>query len=456
MKFLLPLSIIFLLISCSSGNSQKPAQDSSPQQPQQVVTPEFKKGDFTDLYVTNDPANSYSVYLPSNYDAQKKYPMIVFFDAHGNGKLPLNNYKSLAEKWGFIFVGSNSSKNGLDMDLTIKIGNELLDETKAILSVDENQILLCGFSGGSRVAAYMTAGRPDVKGVICNSAAPQAPLPGKTFVGLAGLGDMNYLEMKKFVDGQTTNTSPHDLLVFNGKHEWAPLNMMEDALLIATIYHPVIKNTSQDSAMSFALEKNIIQQSDSLKKTSCLLAFNLTVIGNNSILVKSKVLSANQASLTNCAKSDEAVWAKVEQDETKMQEELGSAIMQQDTTWWKTNADKYFETKSTGPEKFMRQRLRGYASLMCYSYANQAMKANNLHAAEKLVAVYSIVDPTNSEWAYMRATLYMNINLPDYAVAMLDKAVALGFNDRTRLLNDPTFTSLQANPKFSEVMDKMK
>lgn len=425
---------------------------------QKVVLPELKKGDFTDLYVVSDPGNSYSVYLPANYDAKKKYPLVIFFDAHGNGKLPLNNYKSLAEKWGYIFVGSNSSKNGLDMELTIKIGNELLDEAKAILSVDENQILLCGFSGGSRVAAFMTAGRADVKGVICNSAAPQGPLPGKVFVGLAGLGDMNYLEMKKFVDTQPTNTSPHDLLVFDGKHEWAPLKMMEDALLIATIYHPSIKYTSSDSAMSSALEMNIIAQSDSLEKTSCLLAKNLLDIGNHSVISASKILEVNSAAMKNapCVKSDEAAWAKAEQDETKMQSELGDAMMHQDTTWWRANADKYFETKSKGPEKFMRQRLRGYASLMCYSYANQAMKANNLHAAEKIVTIYSIVDPTNSEWAYMRATLYMNINLPEYALAMLDKAVALGFNDRSRLLNDPTFAGLQTNPKFSEIMDKIK
>jgi len=130
--------------------------------------------------------------------------------------------------------------------------------------------------------------------------------------------------------------------------------------------------------------------------------------------------------------------------------------MQQDTIWWKTNADSYFETKNSGAEKFMRERLRGYTSLMCYSYVNQAMQANNLHAAEKLITVYSIVDPTNSEWAYMRAVLYMKINLPDYAIASLDKAVELGFNDRTRLLNDANFTSLQTDARFSEMMGKMK
>jgi hypothetical protein len=467
MKFLLPISIFILLFSCSSGNSEKPVQDSTPEQ--KVVLPQLKKGEITDLSVVGDPGNSYSVYLPTNYDSTKRYPVIIFFDAHANGHLPLNNYKSLAEKWGYIFVGSNSSKNGLDMEVTQKIGVELIDEVEAILPIDLDEILLCGFSGGSRVAAYLTQGRPDVKGVICNSAAPQAPLEGKVFVGLAGLGDMNYLEMKKFCDGQPTNKFPHDLLVFDGKHEWAPLKMMEDAMLIAATYHaPGIKPTSSSSQMLDTLEKSILSQADSLKKTSCMLARNILQVGANACLTnitsdtlkkrdpRKVELELMNFSKNPCVKSDEAEWKKAETEESTLQQEIGSAIMQQDTTWWKNNAARYFETTKTGAEKFMRQRLRGYASLMCYSYINQANQVNNLHAAEKLIIVYSIVDPTNSEWAYMQATLYMKINLPDYALASLNKAVEIGFNDLSRMQNDPAFLPLQSDARFSEVLGKIK
>ncbi len=463
MRFILPFLTISLIVSCASAESGK-SKDNSTQQ-QQVVKPIIKNGKITDLYVSTDANNSFSVYLPANYDSTKKWPLVIFFDAHANGKLPLNNYKAIADKWGYIFVGSNSSKNGLDMQTTKNIGEGLLNEVKKILPIDQTEIILCGFSGGSRVAAFMTAGRSDVKGVICNSAAPQAPLPGKVFVGLAGLGDMNYLEMKTFCDRQVTNTSPHELLVFNGKHEWAPATMMEDALLIESISPVNGISNIKSNEMYRALGILIINQADSIEKTSCMVANNLMLAGERT---QSLAVTGNQRIVVgddyrisvkknnSCVKTDEASWQTAEKLESGFQQEISSSLMSQDTTWWQNNIDRLFESKKDAADKFMHQRLRGYASLVCYSYANQAFKSNNLHAAEKLIAEYSIVDPTNSEWAYMRANLYVQIGMNDYAIASLEKAVEIGFNDKARLLNDPIFLPLQADPKFAAVLDKLK
>lgn len=65
--------------------------------------------------------------------------------------------------------------------------------------MDENNITLCGFSGGARVAANIAKANNSIKGIICNSAAPQSLLKDKIVIGLAGLGDMNYLELKNSI-----------------------------------------------------------------------------------------------------------------------------------------------------------------------------------------------------------------------------------------------------------------
>ncbi|CAN5334004.1 hypothetical protein BH09BAC5_BH09BAC5_18610 [soil metagenome] len=457
MRLLLPLFTLSLIFSCASSEPDKSKTDSAAKQV--TVKPLLKKGDFTDLTVSTDPSNSFSVYLPADFDSAKKYPVVIFFDAHANGKLPLTNYKDIAEKWGYIFVGSNSSKNGLDMQTTKNIGEGLLNEIKNILPVDPNEILLCGFSGGARVAAFMAAGRPEVKGVICNSAAPQAPLPGKIYVGLAGLGDMNYLEMKTFSERQQTNNSPHDLLVFDGKHEWAPEAMMEDALLIATSYHGVKTMSPRDSTMSVALAKNLLQAAIEIKSTSSLIESTYLEIGikysrdygNPTELVNTNDLLRKSPAYNK----DVSNWMNAEKEESKLQQEIGNSLLSEDTTWWKQNSPRLFESGKDGADKFMHQRSRGYASLMCYSYANQAFKSGNLHAAEKLVTVYSIVDPTNSEWAYMKATLFVQLNLNEYAFAALNKAIELGFNDKNRLLNDPVFASLRGDEKFAAILGKL-
>jgi pimeloyl-ACP methyl ester carboxylesterase len=448
--FSLLLGLLFLA-ACSSDDPAKKTADTLPQ----VQASPLVAGNFNELSCTADPSNIFTLYLPQGYTPEKRWPVIIFFDAHANGHLPLEKYKALADKWGYVFVGSNSSKNGLSGDRAMQIGNTLIDEVTKLLKVDPRSIVLCGFSGGARVASALLAERNELKGVICNSAAPQRLPQGKMFVGLAGLGDMNYLEMKKFSGASTGN----DLLVFDGKHEWAPAQIFEDALLIFGCYSTG-GTLRPDSAMAAALAENIISQSDSMKGTSCLLAKNLLETGRRHTTQFGVAAELNKR-LENlkgsaCVRTDENAWKAAEEKETALQQFLSESLLTRDTTWWRENAAQYFEFAKPGAEKFMRERLRGYVSLTCYSYSNQAIQMKNFHAGEKMVKLYSIVDPSNSEWAYLQAVLYVNLGMSDYVIPSLQQAVALGFNDRERLQNDPAFTSLHGTPAFNELFARIK
>ncbi len=452
MRFSLFAIFLLSLFSCSGG-TENSSPDTVAATDSVNVAP--KAGSFTNLSARQDPANTYTLYLPAGYDPQQVYPIVVFFDAHGNGRLPMEKYKPLADKWNFIFAGSNSSRNGMPSNETMRIGNALIDELQLTLPVNRQKILLCGFSGGARVAAMIGTTREDVKGIICNSAAPQAT-GGKAIIGLAGLGDMNYLEMKKFDDAQPEKDRTFELLVFDGKHEWAPVSVMENALLLATI-HLAGKTQLPDSTdyvMAGALHSLVEMQLDSIRKTSCLLEQNWHETSGRVADAYStwEPLKAPDAS---CVKREEAQWAKVEEQEAALQEFLSESLLARDTTWWKANAAQYFETDKTGPEKYMRQRLRGYMSLTCYTYAGQAIRMKNLHAAEKMVTLYSIIDPSNSEWAYMRATLYMQLGLDEYAISSLEKAIDLGFRDRNRLQSDPAFAALNTDARFTALFARM-
>jgi hypothetical protein len=371
--------------------------------------------------------------------------------------LPVNKYKSLADKWNYILIGSNNSKNGLTMQKKIEIGNELVDEAIAAYPVSKGEIMLCGFSGGARAASGIGAFRDDIKGVICNSAAPGQPMPGKVYVGLAGLGDMNYLEMKKFETMPSDPRITHELLLFDGEHEWAPVSAFENAMLISGCAPVDGKRTKDDSTRAAALAENILSQIDSVKNISCTLARNLLETGERVCTPFGSWKKENAALVSDaCVKSDEAAWKKLDDQENAMQVFLSESILTRDTAWWRQNAETYFDTTKTGPEKFMRARLRGYISLTCYTYANQAFHTTNLHAAEKMVKVYSIVDPSNSEWAYMQAMLYVKLGLNEYVMPALKQAVELGFRDVARLQSDANFDAFRNDPVYNELVARMK
>lgn len=454
MRYLLFL-LSLALVSCGDTTTDLTQTDSVPVQQEIAI----KKGVITAISCKLDVTNSYEVYLPWALVDTEYYPVVVFFDPHGDGRLPVEKYQAIAEEWGFILVGSDYTKNGMDANLAMSGANNLINDVVARFNVDPARIYVSGFSGGARIAGGVAAQRMDITGAICCSAAPPQSIAPRGYVGIAGLGDMNYLEMQKFQSTVDSLPSLSELIVFDGKHEWPPVAMMETAMLMVSLYQPGNAQSGDMNLMSDSLTANVLRQCDTLSKYSCMLEFNLLASierceknfsGSGAITARKKKLEG-----ASCVKNDAQKWKEVESKESDLQKVLQEAILSRDTAWWRENEDEYFETEKQGAEKFMRQRLRGYTSLLCYTYSNQAFSMNNVHAAEKLVKVYSIVDPTNSEWAYLQAGLYMRLNMTSEVITSMNKAVELGFRDRARVEKDPVFNPLMSNSDFQQILSRM-
>jgi hypothetical protein len=83
---------------------------------------EIKPGEIhASVTVQQDPAYSYALYLPSNYTPQKRWPILLAFDPFGHGISPVKLFQKGAEKYGFIVVGSNNSRNFSDPSRAIHL-----------------------------------------------------------------------------------------------------------------------------------------------------------------------------------------------------------------------------------------------------------------------------------------------------------------------------------------------
>src|SRR5262245_14259206 len=65
-----------------------------------------------DVACADNPAQHYSLYLPSNYTTDRTWPVILLFDAGGRGVRGVERYQAGAERYGYIVAGSNNSRNG--------------------------------------------------------------------------------------------------------------------------------------------------------------------------------------------------------------------------------------------------------------------------------------------------------------------------------------------------------
>ena len=80
--------------------------------------------------------HSYALYLPQSYSPSREWPIIYGFDPGGRGQVAVEVFRAAAEKYGYIVVGSNNSRNGAGVPLDA-IVKSLMDDTHARLSIDD-------------------------------------------------------------------------------------------------------------------------------------------------------------------------------------------------------------------------------------------------------------------------------------------------------------------------------
>lgn len=422
----------------------------------------FGRGKIIDTIVCKTGASqSYALYIPSE-NKQQALPVIYFFDPHAKGALPLKKYQSLADEYGFILIGSNNSRNGNDRQTTDTICNILFADTQNRLSLDRNRLYVCGFSGGAKVAAYAAMHHTEIKGVIANSAGLPDETPAAdfsfSFTGIAGNGDMNMTDLVALNSAFDKTQTRHRIILFDGKHEWAPSPAMHIAFtgleLDAMRDHIIANNDSLINSFILKSRKSI---TDHLKANDlitadqeCKLAVNIL----NGLTVETNWFKEKDNSIINTA-----VYKKQQQQaqnlfaaEQNKKAEYRQQFQQGDMHYWtSTINDLQVKAKAQTAEGEMYQRLLAYLSLAFYSISNQLISNNQNDAAQYFVSLYKMDDPTNSEAWYFSAILDARNNNAVTTQDDLLKAVHYGFNDVKRILQQPEFQKLSGQIDFAEI-----
>ncbi len=389
------LVMLLLVFSCSNENHKK--------KPQNTFYKKWQTGRvFKQVKVINDTSLSYALYLPKSYDVQKANRIIFIFDAHAGGVLPVNKYKSLAEKYHIILAASNNSKNGQNATERNHIITEFMGDVEKQFHVDRKKIYTAGFSGGARVATLVALYNGNVAGVIgCGAGFPQVQNPVNTsfqWVGIVGNKDFNYLELVNLNRQLKANRFKSRLLVFKGKHEWPPTEVMDDAFRML-LEHASFKSTFE-----------VIDNPD------------------NRVL---------------------------EQKEIQQQQMLARAMDEKPWSWWKkeililtSDANK----RASSQEALMHDRLVNYLSMISFIYTNRALKNNQTDAAEKYLKIYETVDPDNPDVFFFKAVRFAMLKQDKQAIDALNTAMDKGFTEISRIKENSAFNHLRNMTAFKKMI----
>ncbi|HEY4207263.1 MAG TPA: hypothetical protein VGM31_10640 [Puia sp.] len=451
---MLKQGFIFLsLLVCAAAYGSKTAE---PFQPGKIITVKCKA----------NAAQSYALYIPLKGN-KAALPMIYCFDPHGDGSLPLKKYKALAEIYGFMLAGSNNSKNGNDWPRTESIWRNLSEDTRSRFKINEARVYTCGFSGGAKVASYVALQHPGIAGVIAGGAGlPDGTPAGNfnfSFTAIGGEGDMNLTDLVAINAEFDKTRTTHRIIIFDGKHEWAPEQTMNIAFMglqldamrtgavprdNAFIARCVARNKARLDMYTRAGQLLMAEQ-------ECRLAMSLFegLPGETSwFQQKAAALEGDPQ-----YQQQRQVQQMLLEGEQSKKAEFMQHFQQNDNGYWMSAInDLKDKAKAKTAEGAMYQRLLAYLSLAFYSLSNHMINGNENDAARHFVELYKLADPNNSEAWYFSAILNARAHEARAAENDLLRAVENGFKDKPRLLQQPEFKNQSTPINFYRIESKMQ
>jgi dienelactone hydrolase len=224
---LLPIALLTMAV-CDQSTAQQNAPPGRSQRDLQpgIVVPKVS--------CATQPEQSYALYLPAHYTREKRWPIVYAFDPAARGNIPVELIKDAAERYGYLLAGSNNSHNGA-WEPEADAAQAMFQDTHARLTIDNNRVYFAGFSGGARLASSLAQRCNCAAGVLLNGAgfSPSSP-PGAdaTFSVFAAVGtfDFNYSEVLDLDAKLAALRYSHSLRRFDGPHQWAPANVLDEAL----------------------------------------------------------------------------------------------------------------------------------------------------------------------------------------------------------------------------------
>jgi len=186
-----------------------------------------------------DAGNSYHVYYPTSYDVAKKPPLLILFSAGGNGSGILENFRQGADALGWVLVGCDQLKNGMDNEEGNKIFSDQLAHIEKRVDHDPDLLYMGGMSGGA-LRSFLNSTRFDRpwKGIIScggwlgGTVNYDLDYPKKMAVAMVnGDGDKN---ANSHVPGDTQVLEKRrckvEYITFPGGHVIGPPEIIEKAM----------------------------------------------------------------------------------------------------------------------------------------------------------------------------------------------------------------------------------
>jgi predicted esterase len=385
----------------------------------------------------------YAAYMPELKDKNEKIPALFMFDPAARAKSTVEQYKTLADKYKVALFCSYNSKNG-SVDINNKAANAMINDALVRFPIDEQRIILSGFSGGSRFAYGYASQNQKVKGIIaCGAFFPgnsnNLPKPAFNYSGLAGTFDFNFREGLAMRNQLIGENFPFQFIPFDGKHEWPTVESYERAL----VYQLSLCSGSQNMMyVCSTLEQQALKSN--LDSANFI---NASWIYQNLMIMDKGQSQVYYVSLQKLLNSKEySIQSKQFSKSLRMEDSISTELSDaaygimltannqfdkhKPTVWWKNKVGMLSKMEENSKDIYTRnsaKRINGQIGVMLWELNRKLMQQKFYNQSLELAEILLLLEPSNETYLALKAEVLYAQGKTDDAKLFYKQAKEKGF-----------------------------
>lgn len=435
----------------------------------------LKKGEIIEgISVQDSTQNTFSLYLPTNFSTDKKWPLLMIFEMEGRERQAMSMFLRAAEKQGYVLAAPKMNDT-VPLAKNMALVGRSLEKILTILPISFDQIYTAGASSGGRFASLTPILLKGIKGVmsIGASVANRELLNAKEpfhFVGIVGKDDFNYTTMLADTKLLDRLKFPNQVLLHDGGNEWPSVGYLEKGMQLFTLAAMGRKLVPKDSSYVEKAYREDLEKVEQLKKVGDLLWAEQYMTEMMSIYGAHKNLDSLRTVQRDLRRDKQFKAMKRNENTIFLKESMLKEdylyYMEEDIYtynfnnlgWWNHQMGEINKfISATNPyEKQMGNRLLGYVNALAEDNID-IIRSESVVDEDALAFLYmlkTILEPENFDF-YLK-TISLSAKNEDYGTALfyLEEALKKGFRDKEKLYSLENTALLRITPEFNEMVSK--
>jgi hypothetical protein len=434
------------------------------------------RGAISENLVVNDTVvETFSLYLPSNFEVNKAWPVVFVMDLKGNGKAAVSMLMRAAEQEGYVLASSDNISDSLSISLNVRIATRMFNSVISTIPLAENRMYTAGFGSSAMFASILPTFVRNINGVISIGASvgnveilnPKQPFQ---FVGLVNRKDYNFTEMLNSRELLNKLKFPNELIVFDGDRMLPEGGLIANAFRMLTLTSMAKGHLQRnDSLINSSYNEFLVDVNNNVSNQKPLLAtyqlldmekiFN-PLVDLDSLKATQKILRRS-SNYRQANRSQNGYFLKesfTKEDYNYYLEEDIITYNYANLGWWNYQMQELnkLDKSSNLYERQMSSRLRGYINALVSDNIDfiEAEDVVDYEALNLLHMLKTITSPKDYD-AYLQV-ISISSKMEDYGTALfyLGELLKNGYTDKSELYSLEHTALFRIMPEFNEMVEK--